>query len=258
MPEDTAVLYCRVQGRPCERVLREQPVNDPGESETPIQVYVASEKGVYETCGGLGCVAGPDPQKPHIGVCGIPTEPNDCAGPGIDEAKMRCNRQHLVLSPPKEILPERFLLTGAAMLDGGYSEVRHYFAAGGLYQVGLWRSRSRPLHDGGYIHESLPLLYLHLAGLANSEQASHELGIVVKTGYSSVSRIGLIWQGQVSGPDGLLESGRTWRSGPAVQAEIYYNLILGAAWLPGGSAAGPQWLIGVQYAASLWNDFKQK
>ncbi|MBM4353235.1 MAG: hypothetical protein FJ109_05465 [Deltaproteobacteria bacterium] len=255
---DIDLLRCRFEGLRCMRVEREGRASSPDETSLPPATWQATEESVYVTCGGLGCIDAPDSEDPSMGVCGTPSIPDDCGGAAIVGGL--CGEQHLIMKKLPGIVPTRLFFTAHPIVDSGFDGAAGFnpdVAAGVLLQVGLGRSQSRELAGGGVLHYGFPNCYLHAEALWSRFRVGHDVGVGYKTGSSWVSRVALTGFGQYAGETGLEDDNATYRFGPAVQVEIYFNVILKGGWLPVGTGEGPVWFAGLTYGASLLDDFRK-
>ncbi len=254
-------LWCIYHGRPCERVQRGAvgpgPDHPPGEGPAnPGERWEASEQAVFDTCGGLGCVDDQQEADGQYGVCGIPSSVDDCAG--VDQSGKTCGRRHAPLEELGSYRPKRFMFTASALIDSDDEDATGFRAGvlgGVLFQLALTSVNTVRMRDGGLLHYGLPSFYLHVSAFLGDDRAGHDVGLVYKTGRAWPSRLGVTFMGHAV--DSMVEDELIYRAGPAIQVELYYNLILKGAWLMIGEGNGPQWITGVEYAADLLNDFKR-
>jgi hypothetical protein len=152
--------------------------------------------------------------------------------------------------------PRRVLMTALAFAQSdldGWSGFHPNTAAGVFFQVGVSRSLVLRQPGGGYLHQNIPRLYLHVGAFGTRALVGHDAGLVYRLGSETFTRLGLTVLGQyLDGPSAAAE--RSYRVGPAVQLEIMHNLLLRAALLPLGTEEGPRWLAGLEYSARLLDD----
>jgi len=255
LPAD--LLLCRFGGIRCVRTERAGGAPAPGAVGDPARsLFEATEESVYVTCGGLGCVDAPDSDDPHIGVCGKPQGPGDCGGTAARNGL--CADRHEILQDIDGIVPTRFFFTASPIVDSGFKGAAGFnpdVAAGVLFQVGLGKSESRRLANGGLLHYAFPNYYLHTELLWSKFRAGYDVGAGYKTGCETLSRVALTVFGQYSGEGSLSDDSATYRMGPAGYVEIFYNLIVKGGWLPFGTGDGPVWFFGLTYGARFFDDF---
>jgi len=237
-------------------------------------VYAATETAVFDTCGGLGCLVPSDVQSnqdgPVFGACGKATTSRDCAGQKAEDGL--CGERHKKISS-EPIYPARFMVTGMASADSGVlrsDTLTTDVTTGVLVQGGFHSARNAALPDGGRLHYDLPWLYWHLAGFVGRDRVGLDAQVVAKTGGSIISRTGAGALGHRTSASELIDT--QYRIGPVVHLEIYYNILVQAAWLgfdcdgsvkSGGWSCpdedhGPAWMIGLSYSVHLWDDFRSE
>jgi hypothetical protein len=220
--------------------------------------YAATERSVFETCQALGCVEDPTSGNPHFGVCGPGRSAADCAGAAKPDARGFCGEPHIPLTSAGGLRAQRLMMTGTALaefaIDLPDKDAGVDVAAGVLYQLALTRSDVARLPSGGQLHYNLPRWYLHAATFVSKQRAGHDVGIVHKFNSDVVTRVGAGFYGQAWGPIDLLND-TVYLAGPSLHLEFLSNLLVQGAFLPIDTGPGPQWMVALQYAAGLWEDF---
>jgi hypothetical protein len=235
------------------------PDAEPAPDVAPAQRYAATEASVFQTCGGLGCLPNLATQDPLDGVCGIAKTVDDCAGAG-DPSRFGglCGEPPSPPPVPKRIFGRRFMVTAQAIIEFGESiENRANLdtALGGLFQHSLTRSRSKVMADGGIEHSELPRMYVHVAAHVSKQRFGHELGFVRKFNHDTLTRMGLSAYGVLWSEQEFVRS-PSYRIGPSLSFELLNNLIFRGVWTMGPGKMGPTWMISLEYAAGLWDDFR--
>lgn len=236
------------------------PDQDPESAPRPPAArYEPSEDAVYRTCGGLGCVDDPDVADPTRGVCAVARKSADCAG-AADPTLYGglCGPAHIPPAPASGSYGRRFMFTAQALVEFGPDLGRTAeidTAIGALFQHSLTQSKARRLPDGGTEHYDLPAFYLHGETHISKQRFGHELGLVYKPGSAVLTRLGLAAYGIVWGREQFVEGPR-YRFGPALHFEFLSNLMLRGAYTPGFASEGPALVLSLEYAANLWDDFK--
>lgn len=251
--------YCSMAGKRCQLVER-MPAAATGSpddvpEEPPAASYQPTPATVFDVCGGLGCVDDPASDEPTEGICALAQTPDACGGaanPGLYDG--RCGPRHIHVKAPEPMVPMRSLATGGYVIDLGNDTRGGDVVPGGIFQVGLTRSRVRKLDDGSYQHFGLPSFYLHTALLVSRRRLAPEVGLVYKTGCELFTRLGVAAYGQLWSADDILSSS-SFGVGPSLHVELFYNLLLRGAYVFGDDTS-PQATFGIQYAASLFDDFK--
>lgn len=258
--------YCNLEqsfvGKSCQLEAKESlvtelggPDDDPGDGE-PSKRYVPTQYTVDEVCGGLGCIHDPTSDDETRGVCGLARTERDCGGRANPELYGgRCGPAHLDLRPPVPIIPRRYLVTGSYQVDFGNDSLGSDIGVGGIFQIGLHRSKTRRLPNGATLHFGLPSFYLHGAALVSQRRFAQELGIVFKTGAEFLTRVGVAGYGQFWAPDDLVSTSTRYGVGPSLHVELFYNILARGVWLL-HEDNGPRFTVGLQYAATLFDDFK--
>ena len=226
----------------------------------PAARYEPTQDAVFKVCAGLGCVDDPASDDPSHGVCALPKSVADCAG-AAEPAQHGglCGPAHLELPAVCGSYGRRFMFTAQALVELGPDLGRPAeidTAVGALFQLSLTRSKARKMADGGDEHFDLPRLYLHLEAHISKQRVGHELGLVYKLGGDIFTRAAVTAYGIVWGAEQFVAKPQ-YRLGAAVHVELLSNLLVRAAFTPGLTAKGPSWVLGAEYAANLWSDFKE-
>lgn len=252
--------YCSAMGRSCTLGERDAGVANGNPDElppetTPASSYQPSQDTIFGVCGGLGCIDDPASTDPTAGVCALAQTPEQCGGaanPGTYGGW--CGPRHLKVNEPQPTRPVRWLATGGYVVDLGNDTTGGDVVPGGIFQIGLTQSQVRVLPDGSRQHFGLPSLYAHGAVLVSRRRVAPELGIVYKTGAELLTRVGIAAYAQLWAPEDVLSSA-SFGMGPSAHIELFYNVLLRGTYLF-GEQASPEATLGVQYAASLFDDFK--
>lgn len=223
----------------------------------PPPTYQPTQDTVDRVCGGLGCVDDPKSTDPTQGTCAKAQRPEHCGGRVTNPELYGglCGPPHVESAPPSPVLPRRWMATGSYLVDLGNDSLGSDVAPGFVFQVGLSRSQIRILPNGNTLHFGLPSWYLHVATLLSQRRFGHELGLVYKSGAEFFTRFGVAAYGQLWSPEDVISTSSKYRFGPSAHLELFYNILVRGAWLPVGGD-GPEASIGLQYAASLFDDFK--
>lgn len=265
----SCLLTCRAMSHGPDNTQKPQCTTD----ERHPGLYQATESAVFDTCGGLGCVAPADVSPGENGVafgqCGAATSTKDCAGQKVEDGL--CGERHKQLST-EPVYPLRFMVTGMASADSGIlqsDEVTTDVTTGLLLQGGLHSAKSAPMPDGGRIHYDIPWVYWHLAGFVGRDRVGVDAQLVTRTDWSIISRLGAGALGHRASTSELPDV--EYRVGPIVHFEIYYNILAQASWLGwdcdgatvdsvGWSCPtdnhGPAWMAGLVYSVDIWDDFR--
>ncbi len=230
--------------------------DDPPPAEPPAPTYQPTQATIDAVCGGLGCVDDPSQSDPHLGICGLAQTATDCGGRAEPELYGGwCGPTHLEVVRPRPTTPRRWLVTGSYLVDAGNGTLGSDVAPGAVFQLGLSVSKVRRLPGGGVLHFGLPSMYLHAAAFASQRRLGHELGLVYKTGAEIVTRLGIGAYGQLWSEDDVVSTDPLYGLGPSAHVELFYNILVRGAWLVRDDE-GPQATFGIQYAATLFDDFK--
>jgi hypothetical protein len=242
-----ALLEKTYGGRICARAPHE------GSEDTE---WAATLNAVTQTCASLGCVSElPGP----AGRCARPSTEADCGGMAIHPATGLCATPTLALHPSSERLrPRRFLMTATAYLRSdldGYGGAHPAVFPGVFLQLALTRARGVRTPEGGWLWDQIGRWYLHGGIFGGTGLVGHDVGLVVRLPHQSLTRLGLSAHGQYL-DEPTPTSKRAYRVGPALHVELLHNLLFRVGWLPLGTAVGPRWMIGLEYAAGLIDDLK--
>ncbi len=258
--------YCNLEqyfvGKACQLEKRQSLVTELGgpddapEEGSPPDRYQATQYTVDEVCGGLGCIDDPASDDGTRGVCGVAKTEQDCGGRADPQLYGGwCGPPHLDLRPPVPIVPRRYLVTGSYQVDFGNEALGSDVGVGGIFQIGLNRSQTRRMPNGSTLHFGLPAFYLHGAALVSQQRFAQELGVVWKTGAEFLTRVGVAGHGQFWAQDDLVSTATRYGVGPSLHVELFYNILARGVWFIHDDG-GPRFTVGLQYAATLFDDFK--